>query len=719
MNPDARQQLPHLLAIALAVIIPLVCGLVVWFSLTPVEQSALVELVNKHPSLVVTSAFLLLATLVLAVHWVFQHYIDPLRTLAEDIRLITSTNPSHRVTEHYKGDMFRLGQAINTAADRFQQLQTNVNEQIQEANAESEKEKNTLATLIQELTDGVVVCNNEGQILLYNKRTRQLLSSASTGNQHTATAGGILGLGRSIFGAIDRILIVHALEELGTKLANKDSAPVSHFATTGAALQLLRVQTVPILDDRTQMTGFILVLNDITQRMEHDSRRDQLLQSLTEEIRSSLGTIRLAVESMHDYPAMDATQRERFVRMLRDESFALSEHLEGTTRDYSQYFKSQWPLEDILCADLLAALKRGGEQTLDVHITTENIYTELWVKVDSYSLLQAMLFMVNEIKRITGIIEFSSRAMSNEGFVTIDIVWKGQLLPSVTLREWESQPLIYQGRGIPATLRDVLQRHDAELWSQSEKDQRDSYIRLMLPASSMSTTAEGWHAPATVASRPEFYDFDLFQRPGQETILDNQPLAEIPYTAFDTETTGLDPRSGDEIISIGAVRIVNQRLLQQEVFDQLIDPRRALSPQSIHVHGILPEMLEGQPTIDRVLPGFQKFADGTVLVAHNAAFDMRFFQMKETATGVKILNPVLDTLLLSAVAHPNRQGHDLEQIATRVGVNIIGRHTALGDAILTGEVLLKLIPILAERGVRTLRDAQLASKKTFYARIKY
>ena len=73
-------------------------------------------------------------------------------------------------------------------------------------------------------------------------------------------------------------------------------------------------------------------------------------------------------------------------------------------------------------------------------------------------------------------------------------------------------------------------------------------------------------------------------------------------------------------------------------------------------------MLIGQPTIDKVLPGFQQFIENTILVAHNAAFDMRFLQMKEEQTAVKIINPVLDTLLLSAVVHPSHSNHDLEAI---------------------------------------------------------
>ena len=123
--------------------------------------------------------------------------------------------------------------------------------------------------------------------------------------------------------------------------------------------------------------------------------------------------------------------------------------------------------------------------------------------------------------------------------------------------------------------------------------------------------------------------------------------------------------------------------------------------------------------IAQVLPAFHAFASDTVLVAHNAAFDLRFLQLKEAATGLRFDQPVLDTLLLSAVVHPNQESHQLETIAERFGLTVVGRHTALGDAMVTAEVFLKLVPLLAERGIHTLGQAREAAQKTYYARIKY
>ena len=290
-------------------------------------------------------------------------------------------------------------------------------------------------------------------------------------------------------------------------------------------------------------------------------------------------------------------------------------------------------------------------------------------------------------------------------------------MSSETFYSWELESMQVGQESSPMSLREVLDRHGGEIWYQREKAAHRAYFRFVLPVA--QAVQESLESPSgSEQGRPEYYDFDLFNF--QDTAVDlDRNLMEMAYTVFDTETTGLEPASGDEIIQIGAVRIVNGRLLRQERFDQLVDPGRPLRPEGIPIHGITEEMVRGQPTIDVVLPAFHAFCSETVLVAHNAAFDMRFLQLKEERTGLKFVQPVLDTLLLSAVIHPNQESHKLDVIAERLGIQIVGRHNALGDAYATGEVFLKMLPLLAEKGIHTLRQALEASQKTYFARVKY
>lgn len=222
---------------------------------------------------------------------------------------------------------------------------------------------------------------------------------------------------------------------------------------------------------------------------------------------------------------------------------------------------------------------------------------------------------------------------------------------------------------------------------------------------------------AKIAEQRSMYQ-TLSDRSSGAEVLD-RPLADLVYTAFDTETTGLQPSQGDEIIQIGALRVAQGQIHADQAFEALIDPQRPINPESEKIHGISDAEVAGKPTIAQVLPEFYDFCEGSVLLGHNVAFDMRFLQLKEQSTRVVFRQPVIDTLLLSAVAYPNQPHHSLESSMALLGVSIEHRHSAYSDAVATAQVFLRLVPLLEERGVITLRQAIDASRKTPYARLMY
>ena len=215
---------------------------------------------------------------------------------------------------------------------------------------------------------------------------------------------------------------------------------------------------------------------------------------------------------------------------------------------------------------------------------------------------------------------------------------------------------------------------------------------------------------SVLPSRPEFYDLALFDRllPAN---LEHRTLASLDYVVIDTETTGLNPSGGDQMISIAAVRIVNGRVLTGECFNELIYPGMPVPAQSIVFHGITDEMLAGMPDIKQILPKFVEFVGDAVIVAHNAAFDMKFIGLQSERCGVKLDSPVLDTVLLSAFVHDHTSKHTLDDLAERYGVCIQGRHTALGDALTTAHVFVRLIKQLSCRNINTFSEAIRASDK--------
>ena len=218
-------------------------------------------------------------------------------------------------------------------------------------------------------------------------------------------------------------------------------------------------------------------------------------------------------------------------------------------------------------------------------------------------------------------------------------------------------------------------------------------------------------AHAQLPPRPVNYDFSLLRRDAAPTALSERPLAQIDYVAFDTETTGLAPSKGDRIVQIGAVRVVNGALLAGESFQRLVNPERPIPPRSTRFHGITDDMVAHQPTIDDVVPAFRAFVGDAAMIAQNAAFDLSFLRATEARAGVRFDTPVLDTMLLSMALHPDEADHTLDGLIARYGVDISGRHTALGDAMATARVFVRMLDLLDANGIRTLAEADKASAR--------
>jgi DNA polymerase-3 subunit epsilon len=186
--------------------------------------------------------------------------------------------------------------------------------------------------------------------------------------------------------------------------------------------------------------------------------------------------------------------------------------------------------------------------------------------------------------------------------------------------------------------------------------------------------------------------------------MDDRPiemLLDPGFVAIDLETTGLDPRR-DDIVSLAAIPFVSGR--PQAGYTTLVDPGRPIPPESTRIHGIDAARVLGAPPLRAVLPRFDAECAGHVLVGHDIGFDVAVLARARRLHGAPEPEVIaLDTRRLAVALQPGWRGQaDLEMVAARLGIPVVGRHTADGDARLAGQILLALIPQLRQRGVTTV-----------------
>ena len=664
------------------------------------ERDVLVQVVGSQAAYLVVAGLLVLGGLAGLVGLFFARYLLPLPRMAAQTRLMATVISEQRLPPTGPAELVDLAAAVNELADRHQAVAEGVEARVLAANADLATERNRFATLMSELTLPVLVCNLEGQILLYNAAARDLLGGSEAGAD--AGVGGYVGLGRSVFGVIDRSLVAHALDRIRSGSATAPSA-----TTTRGGL-LLRVRVAPVGGEGEGMTGFVLTVEDLTGRTAARERQSALSRTLIEGTRASLASIRAAVETVLDYPDMDAPRQRRFAEVIQDEAHRLSVRIDAAAT--ADHITDRSLIEDVLDRDLLAAAAARLRRDPAVPVSVMDPVGELWLTVDGYCVVGAVADLVRLLRERLDVaavqLDVHPSGTADERYAALDVRWQGNPLTPADLTVWTGQQPVHA----------LLEQHAAEAWC--GHDDAGAFVRILLPCADAPTPASPPARPATppIGGRPEFYDFELFRAVQGESDWDERALGALAYTVFDTETTGLHAAEGDEIISIGAVRVVGGRLLRGETFEQLVDPRRSIPAASQAIHGISARMVRGQPIIEEVLPRFARFAEDTVLVGHEVGFDLEFLQTKQDRAGVQFGQPTLDTMLLSAVVHAEHPDHSLEAIASRLGVSIIGRHTALGDAIVTGEILVRLLGLLEQRGLRTLGEVRAAARRTALAR---
>ncbi|CAA7620330.1 DNA polymerase III [Candidatus Terasakiella magnetica] len=609
------------------------------------------------------------AAVLFAVSWKIIDFlvVRSIRRLAAEVRAIAYGGSREGVDLARYAMISPLPEAVNEICLRMVRAKADLADGLSAATRKSEENAARLAAILNDLHEGVVVCNQRHQMVLYNQVAFDMLTETAE-----------LGLGRSLFESVSREPVVHMFDVLTNRPDTpKHGAPF--LAGTVDGNTLLQARMSLIRNETGAVTGYVVTMVDAGPQLTALASREALLREVAEDVEAPLRRI-----------SRSAADPEVVAR----ECATIGTAIKRVTEGYHRMLSGWWPMADINSTELLSFVANR----LHTEMTATVVGLPLWLHGDSHSLVVAVESLIHRTADRTGAGEFDLSAGVNDESAWIEFCWKGDVVEQALLDRWLGQPLIVLG-GL--TVRDVLHHHAGGGVNRERRDGGFAAIRIPMRLGVERHSQDKKILPA----RPEFYDLSLLEQARDIGALGTQRLNSMTFVVFDTETTGLHPSQGDQIVSIAGVRIVNGRILSGESFNRIVNPGRPIPVESIQFHGLTDEMVKDKPPIEVVLPQFKAYAADAVLVAHNAAFDLKFLRMREKKVGVSFDNPVLDTMILSNYLDGPDAGHSLDAICDRYGIVITDRHTALGDAMVTAAVLLRQLEALEAQGIHTLDEA--------------
>lgn len=176
---------------------------------------------------------------------------------------------------------------------------------------------------------------------------------------------------------------------------------------------------------------------------------------------------------------------------------------------------------------------------------------------------------------------------------------------------------------------------------------------------------------------------------------------DAPYVVFDIETTGFSAMK-DKIIEIGAVKVVNGNITER--FSEFVNPEIPIPFRIEQLTSINDSMVAEAPTIDVILPRFEEFCRGCVMVAHNAEFDMSFIKKNYEDLGIEREDTIVDTVGMARFLLPQLNRFKLDTVAKAVGVSLEHHHRAVDDAACTAEIFVKFLQMCRERDIFNLDE---------------
>lgn len=619
--------------------------------------------------------------------WVLfdEHVAKPIQTLSGTLLSRAQSDHSNAKTDHsarYLGDLSLAAQGI---MDQLAQTRALLAKTVAQETTELIETNENLAALAAEVPFGILLVSCDHKVVFYNAAATELCQADQK-----------LGLGHSIFDILTPVTLTSAY----ARLCAGDGG-IGHVIP----LTVMQQNSTQILSARMRLThapqsnqdrpAYVLTLDDTAQDRQRRDAQSALGAQAIMQLANISTTLQTAQSAWKH--AMLTQSPAKLDAALHDVLAHVAQKSADLVQKYDAIELEPQPTVQISGQDICDAVTARLKEADITLVATLNEPVSLVIDPDALITL-----LVHTATRLSqdGAKALSMLITPENAGALVAMGWSGEMLYVDRLEAWLNEPLDLDR--LKRSTRQVLNDTNTDMWPESGYGTRRV---LKLPIPHAFVNAKPNRCGAT-------YDFGLLKRPSS-IMQASIPLSNLTYVVFDTETTGLLPDAGDEICQVAAIRIVNGNIVPTETLDTLVDPERHIPKASTKIHHITNEMVRGQPTIDIAGRALHSFARGSVLVAHNAPFDMAFLHRNSDRIGATFEHTIIDTVLLSAVVFGQSQSHSLDDICARLGIEIPPhqRHTAIGDTIATAQAFLKMLQIAKAKGIVTLEDLVIEMKR--------
>lgn len=667
-NRLAQLLLGALLSISLVALLP---SFMLWLDLEAFEKQQLSHILAPRLPLML---FLTAAGLVVPILFFGRFYHRHLHSLERvNHRLREALDADGQVLaldSDLTPEEHTLLNNTNALMATVHERRTTLDRELGQASSARQREKVRLTALLNQLSQGVLVCNLEGRILLANGTARTLL-----GNTQDQQA-----LGESIFALLDTELIAHALTIVRERLESGTQAPHTTLSAISRSGKLVRMRLAAAVNPNDQQVeGFVLTLDDIEAQHTQSNERDKLLHGLSRETRNLLTRLRTGIDSLQRDTSAAPHQRTLLAALGRDTA-RHCEHLERLSFQRADQLAHTWPLEPILATDLFSAI----EQQLHRNHQMQPVFKQpppanLWLEADSFSMAQAIANNVAALQADWGLDDLSLGTDINKShqLLLINVAWQTGELRQEDFRSLATstrQRVAVGGRALV----ELIERHGGRAWLE-EPHHTGQQLCIALP---LCDTPAG----ADISLPSSETDFSETADPTAQSIDDTQ----LRLQYFTVLAVGAERNSAADMAR-GESTLVALLLAGGKP--------QSLAQKQLH-NATLMQQSGSQNT-----NALSEFSRKSVFIAHDAA--QLLGQLGTVDRQLIAQAGLIDTSEIARLLFPDQSSYGLYQVAMRLGLDAEVETTS-DQVKLIARVFNRLLTRLQSNGIHSYTQLQNA-----------